>query len=187
MPSIRSLKPNVTRDEAREQFATGAFGTSVRNVVHGPLRSVADFYIPFWLFKVHIENRGKTQTRIFGIDAINGSLDPYEFEELPGPLDTIYLETRNCAKPLLDEALARELLIAKVRRALYSAGFFRLSRPAITAEVVPGEIHIPYWVGFRGRGARAKVSVIDAMRRTIEGGKVRHLLQDWLTSIAVNS
>ena len=187
MPRIRSLRANVTREEATEQFTTKGFGTSLRNIVHGPLRSIADFYIPFLLFQVEVRNRGRTEQRIYGLDAINGSLDPYQFEELPGPFDIVYLETRNCAKPLLDEAEAKTLVIAKVRKHLYSTGFFRMSNLQITAEVIPGEIHIPYWVGFRGRGSRARVSVIDAMRRTVEGAKVRHLLRDWLTSIAVNS
>ncbi|HZQ68252.1 MAG TPA: hypothetical protein VFA68_07015 [Terriglobales bacterium] len=187
MPSIRSLRANVTREEAMEQFASHGIGTALKNTVYGPLQSVADFYIPFLLFQVEIQNRGKTESRIYGLDAINGSLDPYQFEDLPGTFDIVYLETRNCAKPMLDEAGAKALLISKVRRLLFSTGFFRMSNLQITAEVVPGEIHIPYWVGFRGRGPRAQFTVMDAMRRTIEGAKVRHLLRDWLTSIAVNS
>jgi len=181
------LRANVTREEATAQFAAKGFGTSLRNVVFGPLRSVADFYIPFRLFQVQIQNRGRTDSRVYGLDAINGSLDPYQFEELPRPFDIVYLETRNCAKPLLGDAEATELVIGKVRKRLFSTGFFRMSNLQIAAEVIPGEIHIPYWVGFRGRGTRAQVAVIDAMRRTIEGAKVRHLLHDWLTSIAVNS
>ncbi len=53
----------------------------------------------------------------------------------------------------------------------------------INAEPVAGEIYIPYWVGFRGRGIRARLAVIDAVRRKPEGAKVRQLLQAWLTSI----
>ena len=170
-----------------EQFNQRGIAASLRNSIHGPLRSVADFYIPYLLFQVEIQNQGKTNTRIYGLDAINGSLDPYQFEELPGPFDTIYLDTRNCAKPLLDEAEAEQLLIGKIRKLLFTTGFFRLSNLKISAVPVQGEIHIPYWVGFRGRGPRARISVIDAMRRTMEGPKVRHLLREWLTSVAANS
>ena len=99
---IRSLRANVTREEAIAQFASPGFSTSLRNTAYGPLRSVADFYIPFLLFRVEIQNRGQSETRIYGVDAINGSLDPYLFEDLPGPSDIVYFETRNCAKPLLD-------------------------------------------------------------------------------------
>ena len=180
------MQANVTRDEAMAQFASPGFGTAFRNTLYGPLRSVADFYIPFLLFRLEIQNRSQSETRIYGIDAINGSLDPYQFEDLPGASDIVYFETRNCAKPLLDEADAKELLTSKIRKFYFATGFFRMWNFHITAEPVPGVIHIPYWVGFRGRGPRAKVFVIDAMRRTIEGAKVRHLLHDWLTSIAVN-
>jgi hypothetical protein len=48
---------------------------------------------------------------------------------------------------------------------------------------VAGEIYVPYWVGFRGRGSRARLAVIDAVRRKPEGAKVRQLLRTWLTSI----
>lgn len=181
------MRANVTREEAIAQFASPGFSTSLRNTAYGPLRSVADFYIPFLLFRVEIQNRGQSETRIYGVDAINGSLDPYLFEDLPGPSDIVYFETRNCAKPLLDETDAKELVISKIRKLQFATGFFRMWNFRITAEPIPGVIHIPYWVGFRGRGERAKVAVIDAMRRTVEGAKVRHLLNDWLTSIAVNS
>lgn len=169
------------------QFAEPGMGASLRNAIYGPLRSVADFYIPFLLFQVEIHNRGQSIHRIYGLDAINGSLDPYQFEDLPGPSDIVYMETRNCAKPLLDEADAKELLTAKIRKLHFARGFFRMSNFSIDTEVVPGEIHIPYWIGFRGRGPRARVAIIDAMRRTVEGAKVRHLLQEWLTSVAVKS
>jgi hypothetical protein len=53
----------------------------------------------------------------------------------------------------------------------------------MSAEPVAGEIYVPYWVGFRGRGVRARLAVIDAVRRKPEGAKVRQLLRAWLTSI----
>ncbi len=84
MPRIRSLRPNVSRDAAVEEFSSGAFN-SMRALVFGPLRSVADFYIPFQLFQVEISNRGKIDQRVFGLDAVSGSLDLYHFEQLPGP------------------------------------------------------------------------------------------------------
>jgi hypothetical protein len=53
----------------------------------------------------------------------------------------------------------------------------------ISAEAVAGEIYVPYWVGFRGRGSQVHFVVMDAVRRQIEGAKVRQLLRAWLTSI----
>jgi len=182
MARIRSLRPNATREEATEQFSSG-LGDILRTTAFGPLKSVADFYIPFRLFQVEIFNRGKRDHRVFGLDAVNGSLDLYHFEQLPDQGEVIYLETRNCSEPLLDEAEAKKIVAAKVQRLLFSTGFFRVRNLRISAEPVAGEIYIPYWVGFRGRGARARFAVMDAVRRKMEGAKVRHLLQAWLTSI----
>ena len=83
MARIRSLKANVTREEATEQFSSGMLDF-LRETTFGPLRSVADFYIPFRLFQIEIRNGGKRDLRVFGLDAVNGSLDLYHFEQLPG-------------------------------------------------------------------------------------------------------
>jgi hypothetical protein len=182
MPRIRSLKANVTREEATEQFSSGMF-YFLRDTTFGPLRSVADFYIPFRLFQIEIVNSGKRDPRVFGLDAVNGSLDLYHFVQLPGEREVTYLETRNYSEPLLGEVEANQMVIAKVQRLLFTTGFFRLRNLQITAEAVAGEIYVPYWVGFRGRGLRARLAVIDAVRRKPEGAKVRQLLQAWLTSI----
>ena len=182
MARIRSLKLNVTREEATQQFSSGVLN-SLRETTWGPLRSVADFYIPFRLFQIEILNGGKRDQRIFGLDAVNGSLDLYHFDQFPGERELIYLETRNCSQSLLDEAEAKKIVIAKVQRLLFSTGFFRVRDLHISAEPVAGEIYVPYWVGFRGRGGRVRFAVIDAVRRKLEGAKVRHLLREWLTSI----
>ena len=181
MPRIRSLRPNVSRDEAAEEFSRGAFN-SMRALVFGPLRSVADFYIPFQLFQVEISNRGKLDQRLFALDAVTGSLDLYHFEELPGPAEVVVVETRNCIPANLDEQRSQEILLGKVRRLIFSTGFFRVRDLRVSAELIPGEIYVPYWVGFCGRGMPARFSVLDAVRRKPEGAKVRHMLQNWLTS-----
>ncbi len=182
MARIRSLRPNVTREEATEHFSSGMFDF-LRESTFGPLRSVADFYIPFQLFQIEIVNSGKRESRILGLDAVNGSLDLYTFEQLPSEREVFYLETRNCTEPLLGETEAINLVTTKVQRLLFSTGFFRVRNLQINAEPVAGEIYIPYWVGFRGRGVRARLAVIDAVRRKPEGAKVRQLLRTWLTSI----
>ena len=183
MARIRSLRPNVSREEAEEQFSSGLLDIPANHRSQGPLKSVADFYIPFQIFHVEIRNGDKRDERLFGLDAVNGSLDLYHFEQLPGERDVIYLESRNCSEPLLDEAEAKKIVAGKVQRLLFSTGFFRIRNLTILPEPVAGEIYVPYWVGFRGRGLGARFSVMDAVRRKIEGAKVRHLLQAWLTSI----
>jgi hypothetical protein len=182
MPRIRCLKPNLSREEALDQMSAG-LGARLREAAFGPLRWVADFYIPFRLFQIEIVNRGKREQRIFALDAVNGSLDPYHLDQFPGEREVVYVETRNCSEPLLDEAEARRIMITKVQRLLFSTGFFRVRDLRIAAEPVAGEIYIPYWIGFRGRGARPHFAVIDAVRGKPEGAKVRQLLQAWLTAV----
>ncbi len=46
--SIRSLKPNVSQSEALRKFSSMGLGTLYRRLRIGPLRRVADVYVPFY-------------------------------------------------------------------------------------------------------------------------------------------
>ena|SRR6266571_6287887 len=184
MARIRSLRPNVTRDEAMQQFSPGGAVDFARSLLFGPVRSVADVYIPFRLFQVEIINAGKREQEFLGLDAATGILDLYHFDQVPPASHVIVMETRNCPPARLEDTQATELLLAKFRRVLFSRGFFRLRSLEISAVPLPGEIHIPYWVGFRGYGNAARMEVIDAVRRRFEGAKVRRVLQEWLASVS---
>jgi hypothetical protein len=151
----------------------------LRNTFFGPLRSVAELYIPFRLFRVEIENRSVRQAEFFGLECVRGSMDLFRFDELP---DTMVIETRNVVDAGIDEAQAAEIAISKVRRLLYSRGFFRMRDLHLEATALPGDVHVPYWIGFRGRGQNANFSVLDAVRRRPEGGKVRQIVMTWLLS-----
>jgi len=181
MLPVRSLKPNVTREEAVEHFSHGTMSL-VRETMYGPLCSVAQCFVPFQLFRVEIRNAGRREQHIFGLDAVIGSLDLYRFEQLPGESEVVCVETRNHVPAALDEENGKDLVLAKVRRFLFSTGFFRIRDLHLSAEAIPGELYVPYWVGFRGRGTSARLFVMDAVRRRMEGAKVRHLLRNWLTS-----
>ena len=182
MSRIRSLRPNVTREEAVAEFsATGPRGL-VRRLMFGPLRSVGEFYIPFRLFQVEVRNAGKRDEHILGMEVVIGMLDLYHFEQIPDASEIISVDTRNHPESRLDDARAQALVIDKFQRALFSKGFFRMRELSMIATPLPGNLHIPYWVSFRGSGMRARVSVMDAVRRRMEGAKVRHLLQTWLTA-----
>ncbi len=182
MARIRCLKANVSREQALQHFSSG-LAARLSQAAFGPLRSVADFYIPFRLFHIEVVNAGQRELSLLALDAVDGSLDPYRLEQLPGEGDVMPLETRNCAEPLLDEAEARKIIITKVERLLFSRSFFRVRDLSISAEPVAGEIYVPYWIGFRGRGARPHFTVLDALRRRPEGAKLRRLLQEWLTEV----
>lgn len=177
---IRSLRPNVTQEEAIRLFQPSGLTRLARTVLSGPLRSVAEAYIPFYLFRVTIVNRGRTENSVLGLDAVRGSLDPYRFDHAPTESETVRLETRNSLPAGLPANQAGELLVAKVRRLLYGKGFFRLHAMEITAEPLEDELHIPYWLGFSGAGNRARLKVLDGVRRRTEGGKVRSIFEAWL-------
>lgn len=179
MPTIQTLRPNVTREEAVQQFSRGLSGW-VRRAAVGPLRLLADVYIPFHLFQVDITNHGRTETRLLGIDAITGSLDPYDFERAPDSAKLVLIDTNNSLPPKLDERRAAQLAIEKTRRILFSRGFFRMRDLKISTSYTSETWYVPYWVGFQGANSKASLSVIDAIRRRFEGAKVRRLLQEWL-------
>ncbi len=180
MARIRSLRANVTRDEAFEQFAAGSLAGLWRRLRLGPLRSLADVYVPFRLFTVEIRNGPRRETRFLAVDAVGGTLDPYGFHAIPGGKDFTEVETTNRLPAKLDESRLREVAIERTRRQLYSQGFFRIRELAISAEPVTGDLYVPYWIGFFGRGDRAHVVVLDAVRRRFEGAKARTLFEEWL-------
>jgi len=179
---IRSLRANVSREQAIAQFSATGAASWLRELTMGKLRSVADAYLPFLLFRVHILNRGHHEERLLGLDGVSGSLDLYQFEHIPDERDLISLDTRNGLAAKLTYAQAGPLLVAKVRRLIYTRGFFHARDLKISYEAVPVELHIPYWLGFRGTGEAVRLSVIDAVRRQAEGAKVRSLFENWLLS-----
>jgi hypothetical protein len=182
MAQIRTLKPNVTREQAILQFSSTGIPRMFRNVAFGPLRSVAELYLPFRLFEVKIVNREAREERLIALDTVAGNLDPFQFDHLPTKDEMISLETRNCPRPQLDNAQSSDLLIGKVRRRIYSRGFFRMRDLEINVKPVELDFCIPYWLGFRGTNGRARVAVIDAVRRRFEGAKLRRLVEAWLIS-----
>jgi len=179
--TIRALRPNVSRDEAIRLLRPSGPTGLLRSVLSGPLKSVAEAYIPFYLFRVTILSRWRTETSTLGLDAVRGSLDPYRFEHAPTESETVRLDTRNSLPPHLGSTEAGELLVAKVRRLLYGKGFFRLHAMEISADPLDDELHIPYWLGFSGSGNSARLRVLDGVRRRTEGGKVRSIFEAWLT------
>jgi hypothetical protein len=182
MAPIRTLKPNVTREQAILQFSSTGIPRLFRNAAYGRLRSVAELYLPFRLFQVQIVNRGQTEQRLIALDAISGTLDPFQFDHIPTDAETVSIESRNCPRAHLEDALVAEQLEAKLRRLLYSRGFFRMRDLQITTTLIAQELHIPYWLGFRGSNGHARVAVIDAVRRRFEGAKMRRLVEAWLIS-----
>ena len=90
------------------------------------------------------------------------------------------METSNALPVRLAETETRAFVLEKLRRLLFSAGFFRLAKPVMTAEMTGATFYIPYWAGFYGGPQNVRVQVLNAVRGTIEGSKVSSLVKTWL-------
>ena len=177
---IQSLLPKVTQAQAIILFRQRGFSGVFRSFLHGPLRSIADVYVPFRLFRVEIQNVSRQQVRWLALDAVQGTFDLYCFNQPPSTEQLQKVETRNHPPVELSVSRAEDIMVSRVRSTIFRKGFFRIRDLKISAKPVPMDLHIPYWVGFSGRGEAASVSVIDAVRRSFEGAKLHHFLQEWL-------
>jgi hypothetical protein len=176
----------VTREEAIRHFSEGVVN-GVAQLIRGPVRSLAELYIPYRLFQVIIRSAGREQNQTFALDAVRGALDLYRLPALTDNGQFMTLETRNALPSGLDESQAAARLIEKVRRMVFTRGFFRVRDLKIEAIPIPGEICVPYWVCFRGSQDDVHLAVLDAVRRRPEGAKVRRLVEEWLRSDAGES
>jgi hypothetical protein len=179
MPVIWSLRPNVTREQAIGQFRGRGLSWLLRSA-RGPLHSVAALYIPFGVFRVNINTGRKQQTSTFALDLVRGDFDPYQLANVGLDDTLVQVETRNRPAPALTENAAREAVIARARRLVFSRGFFRVQKLTITAEPLRMDVHVPYWVGVWRRSDSAEIAVLDAVRRRPEGAKVRNFVRAWL-------
>lgn len=178
--NISVLRPAVTRDDAIKAFNDGVVG-GLRRVALGPLRSVADLYVPFRLYHVTIGCGRTCETAVLGVDGVTGALDLYRFDTVPGSADLMDVCTRNHVAPALSAAAAGEIAASRVKRIVFGrVGFLAAPRVRLDVRPIEGEVHVPYWAGFFGRSDRASLVVIDAVRRQVEGAKVRGVIERWL-------
>jgi hypothetical protein len=178
MPLPMTLTPHVTQEEAIAAFQRG--GLFRRDA----LRSVADVYVPYHLFRVEIAQRRRQQTSYVAVDALRGMLDPYQFDRRPEAADLVTIGGRNRMPATLDVDAASRVVVDAVRRILFQTGAYRLRAPKIDVRHEAMDLHVPYYLGFygsgHGRGAVTRLRVMDAVRRRFEGGKARALFEAWL-------
>ena len=177
MADIQTLRPTLSEDAARRMLAPQGIKGLLMRWSRGDLRALAPVYIPFRLYSVSIDDRGAKASRYYAVDAASGLLDPYEFS---APPDLEITDTRNAIAAIVPEDATRARAIEKLRRKLYSAGFFRLRNPSLTAELKLELFHVPYCAGFFGDDQQLNITVLDAVRHSIEGAKVRRVIHDWL-------
>lgn len=182
MTLIQTLRPNVRREQALRCFRPPGPAGWLCDLQQGPLRRVAEAYVPFRLYRIEIGNGARRQTQLLAMDAVRGLLDLYAFERAPEISEIVAVESRNVLPSLISETRARDLVIEQARRIIYRTGFFRLRSVTITAKLVPLDFHVPYWLGFSGAGEHAALTVLDAIRRRLEGAKARALFKSWLLS-----
>ena len=180
MQTIQSLRVNLNQQEALEELLGGGLRRLLRNAHGGPLRSLAQVFVPFRLHHVSVCSGASRQSLLLGVDTVRGTLDPYGFERLPNEEEFFAVETRNVLPTALEEARTREIALSHARRQLYRTGFLRLRNFRLQADTIPVELYIPYWIGFFGRGVRARIAVMDAVRRRLEGTKAREFFESWI-------
>jgi hypothetical protein len=177
--SIRTLKPNVNKEEALRAFSAAGFSGLYWRMRGGPLRRIADVYVQYFLFRVKY---GPARPRLFAIDAVDGSLDLFEFPRIPSDPELLPVDGRNRLKAALAEERAAELLREKALRVIFQQGFFKLREHRLKITPVPSELHLPYWLGFYGSDGAVRCRVMDAVRRRMEGAKASAFFEQWLAA-----
>jgi len=181
-PAIRTLKPNVTEREAMRTFSAPGISAFLWRMRSGPLRKIAAAYVPFRLYRVRYELGRTPHSRLFALDAVDGSLDLFEFPRVPEDRELLSYDSRDRLTAALSEDRSVELLREKVLRIVFQQGFFKLREPRLEITAEPNEIYLPYWLGFYGGGETARCRVMDAVRRRIEGAKASAFFEHWLAA-----
>src|SRR5258708_13134224 len=96
---IQTLKPNVTQQEALRAFSGAGLSTLYWRMLCGPLRRIADVYVPYWLYRVQYHVSRAAHTTLFAIDPVNGSLALFPFPRFPTPKDSLTLHPQNPITP----------------------------------------------------------------------------------------
>jgi hypothetical protein len=178
---IQVLKPNVTQQEALRKFSGAGLSAFYWRLRSGPLRRLADVYVPYRLYRVHYNIGRAAHTSLFAMDAVSGSLDLFTFPHVPDEKDLVSIHTRNYIAPSLQQPSAEALLRQKVLRVIFQQGFFKLRDLKLEIALEPLELHVPYWLGFYGN-ANLRCRVMDAVRRRIEGAKATAFFEAWLAA-----
>ncbi len=113
---------------------------------------------------------------------LDGSLDLFEFPRIPEQHELVSVDSRNRMVPSLTAERAEEILREKVLRVIFQQGFFKLRKARLEMAREPGEMYLPYWLGFYGGSGSVRCRVMDAVRRRIEGAKASAFFEQWLAA-----
>src|SRR5260370_30744500 len=168
---MRTLKRNVTEEDAVRTFSAPGVLAYYWRMRTGPLQRIAEAYVPFWLYRVRYRLGSAAHTRFFALDAVDGSLDLFEFPGIPAPREFMCVECRNRLATSLTEERAGEILRDKVLRVIFQQGFFKLREPRLELEKQLDELYLPFWLGFYGGNGAGRRPVLDALGHRGRGAK----------------
>lgn len=126
----------------------------LRELRWGKLRAMIGVRIPYDVFEVGNER--------LAIDAVKGTLDLYRIDDVPDG-DSVVLE--------------RQLSQEQTRVSLQK----RLARQGQAVGDHLAVMLVPYWVGIFEQSEIVHIEVLDGIRGTLEGAKMRDVIEDFLT------
>src|SRR5260370_33256464 len=94
MAPIRTLKRNVTEEDAVRTFSAPGVSAYYWRMRTGPLQRIAEAYVPFWLYRVRYRLGSAAHTRVFSLDAVDGSLGRFGFPGNAPPREFMCVECR---------------------------------------------------------------------------------------------
>jgi hypothetical protein len=180
--ALFSLRPNVTEQEAFQVLRGNGLGALYLRTMRGPLQRLAAAYIPFRLYRVEYDLGRTHNSRTFGLDQVDGSLDLFEFKSIPRADQLIPLESRNVLPARITSEQANTALREKSLRTIFQKGFFQVRDLALHIEPLAEAFCMPYWLGFYGTDGTLRCRVMDAVRRRMEGSKAAALFETWLNA-----
>ena len=182
---INSFQSRVTRNQAVDRLdgaTPHGLGRFTRRAWLGPLRSLADVYVPFRLYNVEAKSGKHGDRHLIAVDCVDGTLDPCRFDRIPNDSEITRIETRNALAPKLEETNTREIASQHIRREVYRTGFLSATPIQLRAELPALEFYLPFWIGFFGHGEVARLRVLDALNRRFHGAKARAFFEAWIRS-----
>ncbi len=180
--AIVALRPNVTQAEAIREFSKIGISSVAWRVRAGVLQRIANAYVPYQFYEVSYTMARAPHTRLFAMDAVDGSLDLFEFPKVPSREQLVMVDSTNRMNVSLAPAAADELLREKALRLIFQQGFFKVRRDTVKFTRQPDIVHLPYWLGFYAHGEIVRCRVMDAVRRRIEGAKASAFFEQWLAA-----
>lgn len=180
--SIVAMRPSVTQEDAVREFSSRGLSSMYWRMTAGRLQQIAEAYVPYQFYEVSYVMARAPQTRLFAMDAVDGSLDLFEFPQLPSCQQLVTMDTRNRVEPSLSAGAADELLREKALRIIFQQGFFKVREASLHFSRKPDIVHLPYWLGFYANGGIVRCRVMDAVRRRVEGAKASAFFEQWLAA-----